>query len=63
MTSGILKAACMLTAELADVDVPHDGKPPDAVSNRFRSAIGLQELLLEAAWVNGYTGRNSRNSR
>ena len=22
------------------------------------AAIGLQELLLEAAWANGYTGRN-----
>ena len=30
---------------------------------RFRGGIGLQELLLEAAWANGYTGRNFRDSR
>ncbi len=30
---------------------------------RFRGGIGLQELLLEAAWANGYSGRNFRDSR
>jgi hypothetical protein len=30
---------------------------------RFRGGIGLQELLLEAAWANGYTGRNFRDHR
>ena len=35
----------------------------DVASKRFRGGIGLQELLLEAAWANGYSGRNSRNSR
>jgi len=29
----------------------------------FHGGIGLQELLLEAAWANGYTGRNFRDSR
>src|SRR5690606_3523268 len=32
-------------------------------AKRFRGGIGLQELLLEAAWANGYTGRNFRDSR
>src|SRR5690606_26426032 len=32
-------------------------------SRRYKGGIGLQELLLEAAWANGYTGRNFRDSR
>ena len=28
----------------------------ELASRRFRGGIGLQELLLEAAWANGYTG-------
>jgi hypothetical protein len=59
----ILEAACMLTARLADVEKVHDEKTLDAASRRFRGGIGLQELLLEAAWANGYTGRNFRDSR
>ncbi len=59
----ILEAACMLTARLADVEKVHDEKTLDAASRRFRGGIGLQELLLEAAWANGYSGRNFRDSR
>ena len=59
----ILEAACMLTARLADVEKVHDEKTLDAADRRFRGGIGLQELLLEAAWANGYTGRNFRDSR
>jgi len=35
----------------------------DAADKRFRGGIGLQEVLLEAAWANGYEGRNFRASR
>ena len=59
----VLEAACMLTARLADVEKVHDEKTLDVASRRFRGGIGLQELLLEAAWANGYTGRNFRDSR
>jgi hypothetical protein len=59
----ILEAACMLTAKLAQVEELYDEKTLDVASKRFRGGIGLQELLLEAAWANGYTGRNFRNSR
>jgi len=59
----ILEAACMLTARLADVEKLHDEKTLDTASRRFSGGIGLQELLLEAAWANGYTGRNFRNPR
>jgi len=63
MTGAVLEAACMLTAGLTDVEKLHDGKTLDAASKRYRGGIGLQELLLEAAWANGYTGRNFRDSR
>jgi hypothetical protein len=35
----------------------------EAAQKKFRGGIGLQELLLEAAWANGYTGRNFRDAR
>jgi hypothetical protein len=63
VNGAVLEAACMLTAKLAGVEEVHDEKTLDAASRRFRGGIGLQELLLEAAWANGYTGRNFRDSR
>ena len=59
----VLEAACMLTAGLSDVEKLHDEQTLDAAVKRYRGSIGLQELLLEAAWANGYTGRSFRDSR
>ena len=59
----VLEAACMLTAGLSDVENLYEEPTLDAASKRFRGGIGLQELLLEAAWANGYTGRSFRDSR
>jgi len=59
----VLEAACMLTAGLSDVENLYEDPTLDAASKRFRGGIGLQELLLEAAWANGYTGRSFRASR
>jgi len=59
----VLEAACMLTAKLATVEEQYDEKTLEAASKRFRGGIGLQELLLEAAWANGFAGRNFRDSR
>jgi hypothetical protein len=59
----VLEAACMLTAKAAAVETMFDEPTLDAAQRRFRGGIGLQELLLEAAWANGYTGRNFRDSR
>jgi hypothetical protein len=59
----VLEAACLLSAGLAGVEKQYEEKTLDAASRRFRGGIGLQELLLEAAWANGYTGRNFRGSR
>lgn len=63
LNSTILEAACFLTAGLQNPEQQYDEQTLDAASERFRGGIGLQELLLEAAWANGYTGRNFRNSR
>jgi len=63
VTGQVLEAACLLTAGLGDVERLHDEKTLDVAARRFRGGIGLQELLLEAAWANGYTGRNFRDSR
>jgi hypothetical protein len=65
MTGTVLEAACMLTGGLRAEDVAAGyGEPAvERAGRRFRGGIGLQELLLEAAWANGYTGRNFRDSR
>lgn len=59
----LLEAACLMTAKLEGIEKLYDEPTIEAASRRFRGGIGLQELLLEAAWANGYTGRNFRDSR
>ena len=65
VTGQVLEAACMLTGGIKGDDVAgaYGEQSVDAADKRFRGGIGLQELLLEAAWANGYTGRNFRDSR
>ena len=64
VTNGhVLEAACLLTAKHAETEKQFDEKTLDTASRRFRGGIGLQELLLEAAWANGFTGRNFRDHR
>ncbi len=63
VTGSVLEAACLLTAGLENLDRAYEPQAIDLASRRFRGGIGLQELLLEAAWANGYTGRNFRDSR
>jgi len=65
MTGSVLEAACMLTGGVKGdaVAATYGEKAVEAADKRFRGGIGLQELLLEAAWANGYDGRNFRDSR
>ena len=65
MTGTVLEAACMLTGGVKadDVVASFGEKSVEAADKRFKGGIGLQELLLEAAWANGYDGRNFRDSR
>ncbi len=59
----VLEAACALTGKLNKVEKAYDEKTLEAASRRFHNGISLQELLLEAARANGYTGWNFRDSR
>jgi hypothetical protein len=59
----VLEAACLLTGRVDNIEALFDEQTLDVATKRFRGGIGLQELLLEAAWANGYTGRNFRDSR
>ncbi len=63
LTGEVLEAACLLTAGLAEPEKICDEQHLDLAAKRFRGGIGLQELLLEAAWANGFTGRNFRDNR
>ena len=63
VTAEVLAAACCLSAGLSDLDREPNHQAIELAERRFRGGIGLQELLLEAAWANGYTGRNFRDSR
>lgn len=63
LTASVLEAACLLTAKLNGVEDLYPEPTLEQAQRRFRGGIGLQELLLEAAWANGYTGRNFRDHR
>lgn len=63
VSAAVLETACLLAAGHSDVERDADPQTLDLAARRFRGGIGLQELLLEAAWANGYTGRNFRDSR
>jgi len=62
-TPDMLEAACALAANLSDPEKHYSDEVLEGAQRRFRNSIGLQELILEAAWANGYTGRSFRNSR
>ena len=53
-SADVLEAACVMTDKRVDnIEELFDGPTLDAASERFRGGIGLQEMLLEAAWANG----------
>ena len=59
----LLEAACLISAKFGNLDRHFDEPVLDEAHRRFHGQLGLQELLLEAAWANGYTGRNFRDQR
>ena len=63
VTSLVLEAACMLAGKAPDVEEQFDEPTLDAADRRFKGSINFQELLLEAAWANGYDGRSFRDHR
>lgn len=61
ISAPVLEAA-VLQASRADDSMTkrYDAKTLEAADKRFRGRISLQEVLLEAAWANGYSGRSFR---
>jgi len=62
ITAAVLEAACALAENLNQPEKHYKEEILDQADKRFRG-MGLQELFLEAAWANGYTGRSFRDSR
>ena len=54
----VIEAALCKTGRLPGLEEHFDEKILDAADRRFGRGLGLQELLLEAAWANGHTGRS-----
>jgi hypothetical protein len=63
ITSEVLEAACFQSAKLEGLEHVCSAQALEVAAKRFRSGLGLQELLIEAAIANGYTGRTFRDSR
>ncbi|MCC6425706.1 MAG: hypothetical protein IT435_02675 [Phycisphaerales bacterium] len=63
ITNEVLEAACFQSAKLEGLDKVCSEQALEVASKRFQSGLGLQELLIEAAIANGYTGRKFRDSR
>jgi hypothetical protein len=57
-TPEVLEAALCKTGRLPGLEEHFDEKTLDAADRRFGRGLGLQEVLLEAAWANGHTGRS-----
>ncbi|MEO0588547.1 MAG: hypothetical protein AAF078_13015, partial [Planctomycetota bacterium] len=61
VNDSVLQAACMLSGRIQQPERFCEEQDLDAASKRFGQTLGLQELLLEAAWANGYSGRTFRD--
>ncbi|MCC5786892.1 MAG: Mu-like prophage major head subunit gpT family protein [Phycisphaerales bacterium] len=61
MNQRVLEAACVLSGRLSSPERHCAEQDLEAATRAFGQSIGLQELLLHAAWANGYTGRTFRD--
>ena len=57
-TPDVVEAALCKAGRLNGLEDHFDEKTLDAADRRFGRGIGLQDVLLEAAWANGHTGRS-----
>ena len=60
-SSQALEAAICAAGKLSDLETRFSEQTLDAAHKRFKGRVGLQEILLEAAWANGYGGRSFRS--
>ena len=60
----VLEAACATAGGMQEsaLIATFGEKAVEASHKKFRSGLGLQQLLLEAAWANGFTGRSMRGN-
>ena len=63
VTSEVLEAACFQSAKLEGIEKVCSTQAIEIAAKRFQGGLGLQALLFEAAFANGYTGRTFRDSR
>jgi hypothetical protein len=56
----VLEAACAITGRLDDLDKKFPEKALHEATERFPRGIGLQDVILTAAYANGYTGGGIR---
>ncbi len=56
----VLEAAALMSGGIRGDDLlkTHGEQVVEAADKQFRRGIGLQQLLLEAAWASGYAGRS-----
>lgn len=59
-SDAVLTAALCKAGGMKNVEKAFDAQTLEAADKRFKRGIGLQQLLLEAAWANGYSGRAFR---
>lgn len=62
----VLEAAAVVQSRQfseAELIKTYGEKTLEAVAKQYRGGLGLQEMLLEAALINGYTGRTFRDTR
>lgn len=60
----VLEAAAIMAGGISGDDIlkSHGEKTVEAAAKRFRRGIGLQQILLEAAYMTGFTGRYFRDN-
>ena len=61
LNADVLEAAAVLSSpDNGEIVKMYDEKVLEAASKRSREGLGLGELIIEAAYANGYTGRGTK---
>jgi hypothetical protein len=63
MTDDLLVAACLKTGKYEALEAVVPQRTLELADKRFRGGLTFHELIMEAAWANGYTERSFRDKR
>ncbi len=63
VTDDLLLAAACQSGQLQGMEKAFDTKVLEAAHRRFHGRLGLQRLIMEAAWANGHVGRSFEDDR